>query len=122
MLELCSAWPSVWARVSVAASSASPNHAVAKIPAKHCEFILLRETHEQLLWNDNVYKNAEARFRAPDVSCCVTLLESCRCMEYRRQTGGRPKLFRMTSFAKADLQPLWNDILDKKVGGGGRCT
>jgi hypothetical protein len=114
MLEFCAEQSCIRA----AASLTAPNRAFARIGAKRLRMILLHGAIQQLLWNDNVCKNAEARFRAPDVYCGVTILESGRCMEYRPQTGGRPKLFRMTSFANVELQPLWNDILDKKGGVG----
>src|SRR5580700_5053858 len=112
MLEFCSAHLLFRLVLRSRPLPPSPNRAFARIYANRLRMILLHRSYEQLLWNDNVCKTAETRFCAPDVSCARTLLESCRCMEYRPQSGGRPKLFRMTSFANVELQPLWNDILD----------
>ena len=118
MLEFCGAHLQFRLALRSRPLPTFPNRAFTRIDAKRHRMILLHGAIEQLLWNDNVCKHDEVRFLSPGRLFEGSTLESWRCGEHQPQIEGRPKLFRMTTFANLDLQPIWNDTLVKKMGEG----
>ena len=113
MLEFC---PEPYCRRAAASSAAvhrARNLASANYPGMTP---LLCESVQQLLWNDNVYKD-EARFLRSGPLCGGTLLESAYYGDVAPREQADAKCFRMTTFANVDVQPLWNDNVYKKGGG-----
>jgi hypothetical protein len=99
--------------------SAPSNCASAASPSKSLEMILLCEDNQELLWNDNVYKNELVRLGRSGPLGGATVSESVRYVQYRPNRRCVSNSLRMITFANQRMQLLCNDNAYKKPGGRG---
>ena len=102
-----------------AAPFAVPDRPFAVISSKSPRMILLHAQFQQLLWNDNVYRNTWACQERPVLLCEETALDSAGYEQYSPSPGRASNPCRMTTFANPRMQLLCNDNVYKKRGGWG---